>query len=91
MEGYKEVDTIPVKVAQMQKAGYLLVASFVLSEECWTENYYKPLVKARELMLKQYPNNETINKLIEFQHLEESLYDKYKDFYGYVFYIGKKI
>lgn len=91
MEGYKEVDTIPVKVAQMQKAGYLPVASFILPEECWTENYYKPLVKARELMIKQYPNNETINKLIEFQHLEESLYDKYKDFYGYVFYIGKKI
>lgn len=91
MENYKEVYTIPVKVAQMHKAGYLPVASFVLPEKCWTENYYQPLGKARELMLKKYPNNETVNKYIEFQHLEESLYDRYKRFYGYVFYIGKKI
>ncbi len=91
MEGYKEIDTIPVKVAQMQEAGFLPVASFILPEECWTENYYKPLDKARQLMLENYPNNETVNKLIEFQHLEEALYNKYKGFYGYVFYIGKKI
>lgn len=88
---YKEVYTIPVKVAQMQKAGYLPLASFVLPENCWTDNYYKPLAKARELMLKEYPDNATINKLVGFQELEESLYDKYKDYYGYVFYIGKKI
>jgi hypothetical protein len=42
-------------------------------------------------MLKKYPHNEAVKKLIEFQHLEEALYNKYKDFYGYVFYIGKKI
>lgn len=91
MQGYQEIDTIPVKVAQMQRAGYLPVASFVLPEKCWTEHYYQPLSEARKLMLKKYPHNETVKKLIEFQHLEEALYNKYKGFYGYVFYIGKKI
>ena len=91
MQGYQEIDTIPVKVAQMQRAGYLPVASFVLPEKCWTEHYYQPLSEARKLMLKKYPHNETVKKLIEFQHLEEALYNKYKSFYGYVFYIGKKI
>ena len=43
MQGYQEIDTIPVKVAQMQRAGYLPVASFVLPEKCWTEHYYQPL------------------------------------------------
>lgn len=51
----------------------------------------KPLIGARKLMLEKYPHNETVKKLIEFQHLEEALYNKYKGFYGYVFYIGKKI
>ena len=91
MQGYQEIDTIPVKVAQMQRAGYLPVASFVLPEKCWTEHYYQPLIEARKLMLEKYPHNETVKKLIEFQHLEEALYNKYKGFYGYVFYIGKKI
>lgn len=62
MDTYPEIDTIPNKVAQMQKAGYLLVACFVLPENCLTKHFY-----------------------------ETELYDKYKDFYGYAFYIGKKI
>lgn len=91
MQGYPEIDTIPAKVAQMQKAGYLPVASFVLPERCWTENYFGPLIEARKQMLKKYPNHETVEKLFEFQHLEEALYHKFKSYYGYVFYIGEKI
>ena len=37
-KAYSEIDTIPNKVAQMQKAGYLPIATFVVSESCWT--YY---------------------------------------------------
>ena len=46
MQEYQEIDTIPVKVAQLQKVGYLPVASFVLPEKCWTEHYYQPLIGA---------------------------------------------
>lgn len=91
MQGYQEIETIPVKVTQIQKAGYLPVASFVLPEKCWTENYYQPLTEARKQFLNEYPEDEAVKRLIEFQELEKSLYYKYKDFYGYVFYIGKKI
>ena len=30
-------------------------------------------------------------ELVENQRHEAELYNKYKEFYGYVFYIGKKI
>ena len=88
---YPEIDTIPVKVAQMQKAGYLPVASFVLPEECWTEHYYRPWAEARRLLRKAHPGSEAVEKLIGFQLREEELYRTYKRFYGYVFYIGKKL
>jgi ubiquinone/menaquinone biosynthesis C-methylase UbiE len=91
MEAYSEVDTIPNKVAQMQKAGYVPVATFILPETCWTEHYFAPLVKAREIFLQQHARNKTVEELIEFQHYEVELYSKYKEFYGYVFYIGRKI
>ncbi|WP_455663646.1 class I SAM-dependent methyltransferase [Phocaeicola sp.] len=91
MEAYSEVDTIPNKVAQMQKAGYVPVATFILPETCWTEHYFAPLVKAREIFLQQHAGNKTVEELIEFQHYEVELYSKYKEFYGYVFYIGRKI
>lgn len=91
MEAYPQIDTIPNQVARIQKAGYLPVASFILPTTCWTEHYYAPLVMAREKLLAKYPGNKTAEKLIASSHQEEELYRKYKEFYGYVFYVAKKI
>jgi len=33
-DAYPEIDTVPNKIAQMQKAGYIPVASFMLPENC---------------------------------------------------------
>ena len=90
MEVYPEMDTIPNKVAQVQKAGYIPVATFVLPETCWTENYYIPLAKAREIFIRRHAGDKNVEELIKFQHYEEELYNKYKEFYGYVFFIAKK-
>ena len=91
IEAYPEIDTIPNKVGQMQKAGYIPVATFVLPENCWTEHFYALQAEAQEKFLKKYAGNKTAEKLILYQRHETELYYKYKDFYGYVFYIGKKI
>lgn len=91
MEAYPEIDVIPNKVAQLQKAGYVPVATFVLPENCWTENFYTPQVKAQETFLRNYTGNKTAEELVANQQFEAQLYYKYKEFYGYVFYIGKKI
>lgn len=91
MDAYSEIDTIPNKVTQMQKAGYVPVASFILPESCWIENFYEPQVKAQEDFLKKYAGNKSVEDFIENQRHEIDLYYKYKEYYGYVFYIGKKI
>lgn len=91
MMHYPEIDTIPNKVAQVQAAGYIPVATFILPENCWTEHFYAPMSVARENFLKKHPGNKTAEELITHQCHEEELYGKYKKFYGYVFYIAKKI
>ena len=91
MSVYEEIDTIPNKVAQIQKAGYIPVATFILPEYCWTENYFIPREAAINRLLEKYAGNKTVEELISFQHHEAELYRKYKEFYGYVFYIAKKI
>jgi len=88
---YPEIDTIPNKVAQMQKAGYIPVATFVLPENCWTEHFYEPLVSVQETFLKKHAGNKTAEEFIVSERHEATLYNKYKEYYGYVFYIGKKI
>ncbi len=91
MDAYPEIDTIPNKIAQLQKAGYVPVASFILPENCWTEHYHVPQVAVQEAFLKKYAGNKMAEEFIGFQSYEAELYAKYKDYYGYVFYIGKKI
>lgn len=88
---YGEMDTIPNKVRQMQNAGYLPVATFVLPEECWTKNFFAPQVAVQKKFLKKYKGHKTAEDLVKNQKHEAELYAKYKKYYGYVFYIGKKI
>ena len=91
MDAYPEIDTIPNKILQMQKAGYIPVACFILPENCWTENFYAPQVEAQKDFLQKYTGNKAAEEFIANQRHETQLYYKYKEFYGYVFYIGKKI
>ncbi len=88
---YPEIDVISNKVGQMQKAGYIPMATFVLPENCWTEHFYAPQVSVQDEFLKKYAGNKTAEEFVENQRHEAELYYKYKNFYGYVFYIGKKI
>ena len=90
-DAYPEIDTIPNSVAKLQKAGYIPVASFILPEKCWTEHFYVPQVAAQEVFLAKYPLNQNAGDLVANLRHEAVLYDKYKGYYGYVFYIGKKI
>ncbi len=90
-DAYPEIDTIAKKLKQMQEAGYQPVAHFVLPEQCWTDNYYVPQRDAQKVFLEKYPENPTALALVSNLQREANLYDRYSAYYGYVFYIGKKI
>lgn len=90
-DAYPQIDTIPTKVAQMQNAGYIPVATFILPVTCWTKHFYEPQVQAQIDFLKENTGNEMAVGFIENQRYETQLYYKYKELYGYAFYIGKKI
>lgn len=87
---YPEIDTIPNKVAQMQKAGYLPIATYMLPETIWTD-YYKKQALNIDSFLNKYKGNKAVEEFISSQRYEAELYYKYKAYYGYMFYIGKRI
>ena len=74
----KKPDTFPLRTLSCRK-------------NCWTEHYYDPQVKAQEVFLRKYKGDKTAEELIGNQRHEALLYSRYKAYYGYVFYIGKKI
>ncbi len=75
----------------MQKVGYIPIATFALPEYCWTDNFYVQQLSAQDVFLKKYAGNSTVEQFIANQQHEAQLYQKYKEYYGYVFYIGKKL
>ncbi len=91
MDAYPEIDTIPQKVSVMQKAGYIPVAHFILPDNCWTDHFFVPQVEAQEIFLEKHKCNQTAIDFIANERHEAQLYSRYKEYYGYVFYIGKKI
>jgi len=91
MDAYPEIDIISTKIAQMEEAGYKAVAHFILPESCWLDEYYAPQHTARSLFLKKYGGKQIARNFVANTQLEESMYNKYKGYYGYAFYIGKKL
>lgn len=69
MENYPEIDTISNKVEQMEKAGYIPVATFVLPENCWTTNYHDCEPKVQTMFLEKYKGNKMVEGFIDFQRL----------------------
>jgi SAM-dependent methyltransferase len=90
-QAYPEIDKISNKVAKMQKAGYLPIAAYVLPETIWTDYYFVLQPTMQEAFLKKYAGNKTVEDYIASERYEQELYRKYKAYYGYVFYIGKRI
>lgn len=91
MNAYPEIETLPHQVTKLHNAGYLPVATFILPNNCWTEHYFAPKRKANEVFLKKHPGNKAAEEFVKSEMYEEVLYDKYSDYYGYVFFIAKKI
>ncbi len=91
LDAVPEMGTIGYNISIMQKTGYIPVAAFTLPENCWIDNYFIPQKARQEEFLKEHAENKTVEDMIAFLRREADLYSKYKQYYGYVFYIGKKI
>lgn len=90
MDAYPEMDTLPNQVAKLYNVGYLPVATFILPENCWTEHYFASKIEAGKVFLAKHAGNKMAEEFSKLQADEEELYRKYKQFYGYVFFIAKK-
>lgn len=90
-DAYNEVTTPEIKIAQILKAEYKFIASFVLPTECWTTNYYEPQKSVQKKMLEERKDDKSFAEFIAMQRHEAQMYEKYKSYYGYVFYIAQKI
>lgn len=88
---YPEIDIASNKIKLLENSGYTLVGYFYLSQDSWIKNYYKPMETRFDTFLKLYNNSEQARKVVNDYKAEIDLYQKFKDYYSYGFYIARKI
>ena len=89
-EGYPEIAPASAKIAALERNGYSPLGYFVLSEDCWLENYYRPLLERHQDFLRRNGDSEEARAIVEGERREIELYEKFKAYYGYGVYVATK-
>lgn len=79
------------KMKVLEENGYSPIAYFFLPEYCWLDNYYEPMRSNFQDFLSRNKNSEEARKIVETEHREIELYEKYKAHYSYGVYIARKL
>ena len=88
--GYPEMDTVSNKLKVMEKNGYSPVAHFVLPEYCWLDNYYHPMREHFPEFLEEHDRSKAALAFVRGHEQEIAMYEKYKDYFSYGFYIAQR-
>jgi len=87
---YPEVASASCKLGQLEEAGYKPIGYFPLPQECWLENYYRPMQSRFEGFLERHGNSDEAWKVVKAEQTEIDLYERYTDYVSYGFYVAKR-
>jgi SAM-dependent methyltransferase len=85
---YPGINTISGNLKHIENAGYTPLAVFVVNEDCWQEHFYEPISAALDDFRKGRPEDDTMKAFLGMHYLEIEMFSKYKDYFGYAFYIA---
>ena len=88
---YPEVDTASAKMAVLERLGYAPVGYFVLPDSAWLDHYYRPMQQRFSGFLDRHANSEAAMAIVAAEETEISLYERYRDFVSYGFYIARRV
>jgi len=88
---YPEIGTASENIHSLESGGYSPVAYFTLPENCWLDNYYRPLQNSFADFLSRHDGSEESQALVRAEEEEISLYERYKSYYSYGMYIARKL
>lgn len=88
---YPQIDTASHKIKILEENGFSPLGYFFLPQSSWIDNYYAPITKRMEAFLEKHQHSSPAKDLAENEKEEIRIYEKYKDYFSYGFYIAKKI
>jgi ubiquinone/menaquinone biosynthesis C-methylase UbiE len=88
---YSEIDVASAKIRILERHGYSPIGYFVLPERCWLEEYYRPMQARFAAFRSRHGDSDDARAIVSAEEREIELYEAYKDFYSYGFYIARKV
>ncbi len=88
---YPDIKTIEANLERIAGLGFDVVGHFVLPQSAWTENLYPPLMERVAMLEKKYEGNTEALELLGTLRDEVDMYDRYKDYYGYCFFVLRRM
>ena len=75
----------------VRSAGYEMINYFPLPSKSWWTDYYAPMEKKLAEMRREYQSNKDAQSIFDSFQLEIDMHRKYSEYYGYGFYIMRKM
>lgn len=87
---YPQVATASEKIAILERHGFTPLGYFPLPESSWIDHYYAPLRARFPDLLAQHDHSEAARALVAAEEREIDLYERYKEYVSYGFYIARR-
>lgn len=88
---YPEIGLASTKIGVLENHGYSPLGYFVLPEQCWLDQYYRPMQARFEEFLSTNGNSQEATEIVASEQREIELYETYKAYFSYGMYIAKKL
>jgi SAM-dependent methyltransferase len=89
-EQYPAVRDVSENLLAIERAGYRVTGHFPLPPEAWWDYYYVPLQRNLETFSARHAGDAYADEIISATQTEMGMYQKYSDFYGYVFFVMRR-
>jgi len=91
ISAYPGITDISGNIEIIKKSQCLPVSHFILPKSGWWNDYYHPLTRKIETLKIKYKADKEALAQLEEEEREIELYHNFSDYYGYVFYLIKKV
>jgi len=88
---YSGLAPASANIARLERSGYAVLGYFPLSEACWLDAYYRPMQARFPAFLERHTHSAAAQAIVAAEEAEIALYEQYKDYYGYGYYIARKV
>jgi ubiquinone/menaquinone biosynthesis C-methylase UbiE len=91
VDDYPAMTNIENSLRMINEAGYLTIGHFTIPDWAWWQDYYTPLEKRLQQLREKYAFNPAALERLEQTQEEVNTHRIYANYYGYVFFVVRKI